>query len=463
MAVYVCRECGYEYDESKEGVSFASLPGSWVCPVCGAPKSCYEAKACDSGAVNPPVDDNGIPDKTHDDLEEWMADIHAMAESGESLDEAMRTRAKTIGWDDILVKGAQLARPPLLQNDYVDVRTAIGPKADKPLIIESPIYVSHMSFGALSREAKAALAKGSALAKTAMCSGEGGILEESIGNSYRYIFEYVPNRYSVTPENLRRADAIEIKIGQSAKPGMGGHLPGDKVTEEIAKVRGFAPGEDILSPSRFKDMSTPEDLRKKADELRALSNGRPIGIKIAAGHIEKDIDFIIKAGNLDFITIDGRPGATGSAPKYLKLSASVPTIFALYRARKFLDDRNVKGISLIITGGLRISADFAKALALGADAVAIATSALIAIGCRQFKMCNTGRCPMGITSQDPELRKRIDIEDSARRLGNFLKVSTEEVAHFARIAGHSSVHDLSIDDLCTANSEISDYTEIEHV
>ncbi len=273
----------------------------------------------------------------------------------------------------------------------------------------------------------------------------------------------MPNLYSVTPENLRRVDAIELKIGQSAKPGMGGHLPGKKVTEAIAAARGFPVGQDILSPAKFKDLSTPQALAAKVEELRTLSGGKPIGVKIAAGRIEDDLDFIIAAGNVDFITIDGRPGGTGSSPKYIKMASSIPTIFALHRARKHLDRKSVKDVSLVITGGLRISPDFAKALAMGADAVAIATSCLIAIGCRQFKMCNTGRCPFGITSQDPEYRKNIDIETSAKRLGNFLAVSTREVAQFARITGHDDVHKLAIDDICTTNSEISDYTDIEHV
>ncbi len=440
MALHICDECAYRYDDAAEPRPFAELPADWVCPVCGAPRAAYRPakdSAAPAGAEAGPA---GL-DKEYDGLEEWMADIRRIAETGQSLDEAMRTRKPVLSWDDILFKGAQLARLPLLQDDAVSTRTVIGPGAEKPLVIESPIYVSHMSFGSLSREAKTALAKGSALARTAMCSGEGGIIEDSIANSHRYIFEYVPNRYSVTPENLRRVDAIEIKIGQSAKPGMGGHLPGGKVTEEIARARGFPPGQDILSPSRLGDVANPAELRRKAEELRLLSGGRPIGIKIAAGHIERDLDFILEAGNLDFVTVDGRPGGTGSAPKYIKLATSIPTIFALRRARRHLDRRRAAGLTLIVTGGLRIASDFAKALALGADAVAVATASLIALGCRQYRMCNTGRCPTGITSQDPELRKNLDVEAAARRLGNYLRVSTEEVAQFARITGRRDVHD----------------------
>jgi glutamate synthase domain-containing protein 2 len=319
-----------------------------------------------------------------------------------------------------------------------------------------------MSFGALSAEAKEALAKGSAAAKTAMCSGEGGILARSLENAYKYIFEYVPNLYSVTEANLKRVDAIEIKFGQSAKPGMGGHLPGTKVTKEIAEVRGFPEGEDIISPSHFEDILSPEDLKKKITWLRETSGGKPIGLKIAAGHIERDLKFALYAGP-DFITIDGRPGATGASPKLVKAATSIPTIFALYRARKYFSENGVKDVSLVITGGLRTSADFAKAIAMGADAVAIASAALMAIGCQQYKICHTGKCPMGITTQDPELRARLDIEESAKGLENFLKASTEELKDFARLTGNRNVRDLSAADLCTTNSEISQHTDIEHV
>ena len=273
-----------------------------------------------------------------------------------------------------------------------------------------------MSFGALSREIKIALAKGSAAVGTAICSGEGGILEDELQAAHKYIFEYVPNQYSVTDENLQRVDAIEIKIGQSAKPGMGGHLPGNKVTAEIAAVRGRPEGRDIISPARFDDIRTPDDLKRKVDWLREKSGGKPIGIKIAAGNIEADLEFAVHA-EPDFITLDGRAGATGAAPKFVKDATSIPTIFALCRARRFLDERQLDNISLVVTGGLRISSDFAKALALGADAVAIATAALMAAGCQQYRICNTGRCPVGVTSQDPQLRGRLKIDQLGEATG----------------------------------------------
>jgi glutamate synthase domain-containing protein 2 len=399
--------------------------------------------------------------RSSDELETHLADIHSMAQTGQSIVEAMRTRKRALSWDDLLIKGAQLAKLPRNEDEPVRTETVIGPGAKHPLVLNTPIYVSHMSFGALSREIKMALAKGSAAVGTAMASGEGGILEDERQNAHKYIFEYVPNRYSVTEENLRQVDAIEIKIGQSAKPGMGGHLPATKVTAEIAAVRGRPEGVDIVSPARFPDIETVEDLKRQVDWLRERSEGKPIGVKIAAGNVEADLEFALAAGP-DFVTLDGRAGATGAALKAVKDSTSVPTIPALHRARKFLDHHNAEDVSLVITGGLRVSADFAKALALGADAVAIGTAALIACGCQQYRICHTGKCPVGITSQDPQLRARLQVDKSAKRLENFLTVCTEELKAFARLTGNLDVHHLGIGDLCTTNLQISSYTDIEH-
>lgn len=463
MAVYKCMVCDTVYGEGKESVKWGDLPDNWVCPVCGSGKS-HHKLVQDAANKSDTSDTPGCRDESSrtSELETCMVDIHMISETGASIIEPMRTERPTFSWDEILVKGAQLAKIPLNHDEAVNTKTIIGPKAKRPLVIDTPIYITHMSFGALSKEAKLALAKGSAAVKTAMCSGEGGILPESMQSAYKYIFEYVPNRYSFTEENLKKVDAIEIKIGQSAKPGMGGHLPAEKVTEEIAKIRGVSKGSDIISPAHFEDIKNRDDLKKKVEWLRKSSDGRPIGIKFAAGNVEADLEVALYA-EPDFITIDGRPGGTGAAPKFIKAATSVPSIFALYRAGKFLKEKGATDISLVITGGLRISSDFAKALALGADAVAIGTSALMACGCQQYRMCSTGRCPVGITSQDPELRQMVNIDESAKRLANFLRVSTEELKDFARLSGNNDVHGLLIHDLCTTNSEISNYTEIEHV
>ncbi len=462
-----CAVCGYVYDEAAEGVPWDQLPDDWECPLCGAGKSQFHPldSPPDEAAPNaaPPADDYLAPwARPSDERETHMADIHRMALTGKPISEPMRSTQAVFSWDDILIRGAQLARLPLNEDEPVNTQTVIGPRAARPLVIEMPVYVSHMSFGALSREAKLALAKGSAAARTAMCSGEGGILPDSLAAAYRYIFEYIPNRYSVTDENLRAVHAIEIKIGQSAKPGMGGHLPGEKVTPEIARIRGFPVGQAITSPARFPDIRNGNDLKDRVAWLREKSDGRPIGIKLAAGHIEEDLEFALFA-EPDYITIDGRPGATGSAPKFIKAATSVPTLFALHRARKYLDHRGADHVSLVITGGLRVSADFAKALALGADAVAIATAAMMACGCQQYRVCHTGKCPVGIATQYPALRERLDADQSARRLANYLNVCNDELKAFARLTGHNDVHDLNVRDLCTVNTEISSHTDIEHV
>ena len=464
MAVYKCTVCGYVYDEEKEGKPFSQLE---KCPVCGAKpekfvlvendvdKNITEQKTADTAALDYPSE------YAREDLScRYMKEIHEMAVSGKTISASMGTKMPMPSWDDILILGAQLNPMPLFDNEHVNITTVIGKNAKRPMILSGPVYISHMSFGALSKETKISLAKGSAMAKTAQCSGEGGILPEEMEAAYKYIFEYIPNKYSVTKENLQKADAIEIKIGQGTKPGMGGHLPAGKVTPEIAAIRQKPLGHDILSPSKYEGINTKEDLKSLVDYLRNESDGRPIGIKIAAGRIEKDLEFCVYA-QPDFVTIDGRGGATGSSPLFLRESTSVPTIYALYRARKYLD--SVKSdIELVITGGLRVSSDFAKAIAMGADAVAIASSALIAAACQQYRICSSGMCPVGVATQDPTLRARFQGDKAALRVANFLNVTFDELRTFCRITGHYDIHDLNVNDLCTINREISDYTNIPH-
>ncbi len=467
--IYKCSVCGYIFDEAKEGRSFSELT---ECPLCKQPVEKFAA--VDSSEKKEENEEASTPSCCEETLNleypketrktdanyRYMKQIHEMAVSGKSIIEAMGTQMPMPNWDDILVLGAQLNPPPLDEHAPVVTTTVIGKNAKRPMILNNPVYISHMSFGALSKETKIAMAKGSAMAGSAMCSGEGGILPEEMAAANKYIFEYVPNKYSVTEENLRNADAIEIKIGQGTKPGMGGHLPGGKVTPEIAKVRNKPLGQDVISPSKFPEINTREDLKNLVSELRRRSDGRPIGIKIAAGKIEKDLEYCVFA-EPDFITIDGRGGATGASPAIIRDATSVPTIYALYRARKYLD--SVKSdIELVITGGLRVSSDFAKALAMGADAIAVASAAMVAAACQQYRICGSGMCPVGVATQDPELRSRLKIEAAAKRVANYLNCSLEELKTFARITGHRNVHDLNVGDLCTISREISDYTNIPH-
>ncbi len=461
--VYKCSICGYEFDEEKEGRKFSELT---ECPICKQPPEKF--KAPESQTITQTVSTNAdgvdlnYPKETGktDSEYRYMKEIHKMAVSAKSAIEAMGTQMPMPNWDDVYVLGAQLNPMPLDEHAEVCLKTVIGKHAKKPMELQIPFYISHMSFGALSKETKIALAKGSAAAGTAMCSGEGGILPEEKEAAYKYIFEYVPNLYSVTDENLKTSDAIEIKIGQGTKPGMGGHLPGSKVTPEIAKIRNKPLGEDVISPSRFSDIQNADDLKNLVSELRTRSEGRPIGIKIAAGRIEKDLEFCVYA-EPDFITIDGRGGATGASPSIIRDSTSVPTIYALSRARKYLDLVG-SDIDLVITGGLRVSSDFAKAIAMGADAVAIASAAMVAAACQQYRICGTGMCPVGVATQDEKLRERLHVEAAAKRVENYMKCSAEELKTFARITGNPDIHGLSTDDLCTINKEIAEYTDIAH-
>ena len=469
--IYKCSVCGYEYDEEKEGKPFSELT---ECPICKQPPEKFRAlepekpvSACaapeNEGARTEAGDsDLSYPKETRktDSDYRYMKEIHEMAVTGKSAIEAMGTRMKMPNWDDVLILGAQLNPMPLNEHEEVSLQTVIGKRAKKPMTLSMPVYISHMSFGALSREAKIAMAKGSAAVGTAMCSGEGGVLPEEKAAAYKYIFEYVPNLYSVTEENLKTSDAIEIKIGQGTKPGMGGHLPGSKVTPEIAKIRNKPLGEDVISPSKFPRINSADDLKGVVADLRMLSDGRPIGIKIAAGRIEKDLEFCVYAGP-DFITIDGRGGATGASPAIIRDSTSVPTLYALYRARKYLDAVG-SDIDLVITGGLRVSSDFAKAIAMGADAVAVASAAMVAAACQQYRICGSGMCPVGVATQDEKLRERLHIDTAAKRVENYLRCSAEELKTFARITGNKDIHGLSVDDLCTISREISEHTNIPH-
>lgn len=463
MAKYKCSVCGFIFDEAKEGKSFAELEH---CPVCQQPKTKF-IRIEDNLPATP---ETAQPENSlsydlqyvrNDEKMRYMDAIHEMAVSGKTIIGAMGTAMAMPNWDDILILGAQLNPAPLLDDEPVITTVVIGKNAKRPLIAENPVFVSHMSFGALSAETKVALAKGTAMSGSVQESGEGGILPEEREAANKYIFEYIPNKYSVTDENLRNSDAIEIKIGQGTKPGMGGHLPAEKVTPEIAAIRNKPLGQDIHSPSKFQEIKTKEDLKALVAELRDRSDGRPIGIKIAAGRIERDLEFCVFA-EPDFITIDGRGGGTGASPYLLREATSVPTIYALHRARKYLDSVGAKDISLIITGGLRVSSDFAKAIAMGADAVAVGTGALIAAACQQYRICGSGKCPMGIATQDPELRARLKVEAAALRVANYLNVSLAELRSYARITGHRRLHDLSVNDLCTISREISEHTDIPH-
>ena len=364
-------------------------------------------------------------------------------------------------WEDLQLLTAQLARTPQLEDCEVGTDVVIGPKAKKPLRLDIPVFVSDMSFGALSSEAKTALAIGAELAGTGICSGEGGMLPEEQAACSRYFYELASGMFGWSLDKVARCQAFHFKGGQGAKTGTGGHLPGDKVTEQIAEVRGLSPGEPAISPPRFPDFSEGVgDFVKIADQVRERTGGIPIGFKLSAQHIEDDIDFAIEAG-ADYIILDGRGGATGAAPLIFRDNISVPTMPALARARRHLD-RKDKDVTLVITGGLRTESDFVKALALGADVVAVANSAIQAIGCLGMRACHTNNCPVGIATQKPGLRSRLIVEKSAERLNNYLTATTELMKVLARACGHTHIDQFTVDDLTTWKRDVAYLTGVSY-
>jgi len=362
-------------------------------------------------------------------------------------------------WEDIQFLPAQLARKPLLDEIPVTTKVVIGKKTKRPLELEIPIFVSDMSFGALSKEAKVALSKGAEMAGTGICSGEGGMLPEEQESNSRYFYELASAKFGFSWDKINKVQAFHFKGGQGAKTGTGGHLPGHKVSAEIAAVRGLEVGQTAISPATFTDLVTSQDFKEFGDQVREESGGIPIGFKIAASHIEEDIDFALEAG-VDYIILDGRGGGTGAAPIILRNHINVPTIPALARARKHLDKQQANDITLIITGGLRVPSDFIKALALGADAVAVANSAIQAIGCLGMRACHTNNCPVGIATQKENLRARLEISKSAKQLHNFFEACKELMQVVARACGHDDVSKFSQDDLSTFSYEMHRLTDI---
>lgn len=364
-------------------------------------------------------------------------------------------------WDDIQLVTAQLWKRPLLDNDAVGTKVVIGPNAKKPLELDIPLFVSDMSFGALSQEAKIALATGAELAGTGICSGEGGMLNDEQAANSRYFYEFASGRFGYDIEKVKRCQAFHFKGGQAAKTGTGGHLPGHKVVGKIAEVRHLEEGTAAISPATFVGWDTLADYKNFADMIREETGGIPIGFKLSAQHIERDIDAALSIG-VDYIILDGRGGGTGAAPTLFRDNISVPTIPALARARRHLDRLGRKDISLVITGGLRVPADFIKALALGADAIAISNSAMQAIGCLGMRACQTNDCPVGVATQQDHLRARLEIEKSAQQLANFFNASTELMQVMARACGHDHLSKFSIDDLTTWKTEMSELTGIHY-
>lgn len=407
-------------------------------------------------------DPSGTPDEPHVQFIRTLANdgLSKVGRHGASV--AMGVPFKSLpSWDDLQFVVAQLHKLPLLDEEDVGTELIIGPNAKKPLRLNIPLFVSDMSFGALSEEAKVALAKGAELAGTGICSGEGGMLPEEQAANTRYFYELASARFGFSWDKVTKTQAFHFKGGQGAKTGTGGHLPGEKNTGKVAEVRNMQEGEPAVSPARFPEWQSLNQYRDFAEEVRQRTGGIPVGFKLSAQHIEKDIDAALEIG-VDYIILDGRGGGTGAAPEILRDNISVPTIPALARARRHLDAYDQTNVTLIATGGLRSPADFAKALALGADGVAVANAAIQAIGCLGMRACHTNNCPVGIATQQPHLRKRLPVDIAAERLARFFSASVELMAVIARAAGHRHLREFCRDDLTTFKADMARLTGVAY-
>jgi glutamate synthase domain-containing protein 2 len=377
-------------------------------------------------------------------------------------------------FDDLTFVPSGLTRVPLEgYRESCSTKTVLGTRhAEKPVELDIPVMITGMSFGALSYNAKVALSRGARAAGTSTTTGDGGMLPAERENSRVLIYEVLPSRYGINVHHLRQADAIELTIGQGAKPGTGGLLLGSKVSPEIAAMRDLPPGVDQRSPCRHPDFLGPDDMILKIEELREATDWRvPIFVKLGASRVYDDVKLAAKAG-ADVVVVDGMEGGTGASPELLQEHTGIPTLAAVCEARAALEELGLSGVvQLIIAGGLRHGSDMAKALALGADAVYVGTAALIALNCNKplyvedyhalgaapyhCHHCHTGRCPVGITTQDPELMKRLEVDAGAERVANWLHAVTSEVQILARACGKRDVHDLEPEDLRALTLEAS--------
>ena len=406
----------------------------------------------------------------------WIIDdIHAKAELGRYRIRGFSTFQKVTHFDDLTFLSTGLTRFPLEgYKERCNTRTVIGARyAENPLVLETPIYITGMSYGALSANAKTALGKAATMTGTASCTGDGGMLDREREASEKLIYQVLPSRYGFNPHHLAQAQAVEIVVGQGAKPGTGGMLMGVKVLDEIAEMRDLPTGIDQRSPARHPDWLGPDDLAVKIEQLREATDWSvPIHVKLGACRVTDDVKLAAKAG-ADAVVIDSMLAGTGASAEVLLDHSGIPTVPAIVMAREALRELGLyRKVSLIASGGIRSGADAAKALALGADAVAIGIAALIALNCNReipesdfmaevgvpagrCHHCQTGKCPVGITTQDPDLTKRLDPDEGAERVANFINSMTMEMALLTRSLGKGNVHSLEPEDMAALTIEAS--------
>lgn len=404
--------------------------------------------------------------RSDEDNDRYQAVVDIKDESavGESVVGSMGSLKKLpFSLDDLYFVPAQVMMLPLNATDPVKTSIVLGKDAKKPLELSSPIMISGLSFGAVSKSAKIVISKTASNLTVGFNSGEGGVLDEELARSKTMVVQYSTGRFGVEDEILKNAAAIEIRFGQGAYPGKGSYLPAEKMTLEVSSKRNLENGEPAYSPAHHPDILTPRDLKKKVLKLRRMSSGAPIGAKIGCGNVEDDVKVLVEAG-VDFIALDGFGGGTGATDKYVRENVGIPIFSALPRAKQTLENLKPKRrVSLIGSGGLRSSADFAKCLALGADAVYIGTAALIAINCEQYRLCYTGNCPTGIATQNPKLEKQVDQEEGVQKLSNFIELSSQEVANLTRITGKDDVSKLDKSDLVSVNRDLAVITGVKWI
>jgi glutamate synthase domain-containing protein 2 len=394
---------------------------------------------------------------------ETVAEIKYKAFTGKHRIRGCGSTSRYPNFDDLLILAAQLSRLSVdTYREDCQTRTVLGGRfAKKPLVLETPIMISGMSYGALSKEAKIAMAKATQIVGTSINNGEGGLLPEERQNSYKQVVQITPSRMGFSLTNIEAADALELITGIGAKPGLSGHLMGSKITKEIAQFRQLPEGIDLHSHPRHGDIFGADDMVLKIQELRDVTDYQiPIFIKMAAGRVKEDVKIAVKTG-ADGVVIDGSEGGTGAAPVMASKHLGIPTLPALVQAVRALEEMGVKDeVSLIVSGGIKDGADVAKALALGADAVAIGTGAMIAMGCVVCLRCHEGKCPWGIGTQDPELRKNLDIEAAAQKVANYIQAMTYETVLLAKAAGKTKLSNLEREDIRSLTLEACAMTGI---
>ncbi|WP_077530964.1 FMN-binding glutamate synthase family protein [Vreelandella utahensis] len=375
-------------------------------------------------------------------------------------------------FDDLLFLGASMSRYPLEgYREKCATDVVLGDRyASRPLHLDIPVTIAGMSFGALSANAKEALGRGASAMGTSTTTGDGGMTDEERGQSRNLVYQYLPSRYGMNPDHLRMADAIEVVLGQGAKPGGGGMLMGQKISERVAEMRTLPAGIDQRSACRHPDWTGPDDLAIKIEELREITDWKtPVYIKVGASRTYYDVKLAVKSG-ADVVVLDGMQGGTAATQEVFIEHVGIPILAAIPQAVQALQEMGMhRRVQLIVSGGIRSGADVAKAMALGADAVGIGTAALIALGCNHprwsedyqrigseagfYDDYQAGQDPAGISTQDPELAARLDPERAGRRLANYLQVMTLEAQTIARACGKSHLHNLEPEDLVALNME----------